>query len=217
MQQQLAQEDKDWRMKMIRISAAVLMASLAMSQPLAAQESAGEKQGADEKINQLFVYGDDDCPESTGDEIVVCARLDEAERYRIPETLRNTDIDPARESWTKRVLAYEYVGADGTQSCSASGAGGFTGCGLNAIDQAFEEKKLDPGLVFGRLIAAKRAERLAGIDAEAAEVEERVKQFEKDRAAREAREEAARNGLDAADDAAAKEVAADADPLPEPL
>ncbi len=201
---------------MIRISAAAIMASLAISAPAFAQESAGEIQGADEKINQLIIYGDDVCPESTEEQINVCVILVEAERYRIPANLRDTDLGPDKESWSRKVLAYQYVGRDGIQSCSPTGAGGFTGCTMGAIDKAYAEKQQDPGLVFGRLIAAKRAERLAEIDAEAAEVEERVKQFEKDRAKREAREQAAREGMDAADNAATAEAAADAAPLPEP-
>jgi len=52
---------------------------------------------------------------------------------------------------------------------------------------------------------------MAGIDAEAAAVEERVKEFEKGRAEREARLQAE---LDAKE--AAERQAADAEPLPEP-
>jgi hypothetical protein len=148
----------------------------------------------DEKINQLIIYGNDSCPESKSDEITVCARLKETERYRIPTNLRDDPNALNKQAWTRRVQAYEYVGAAGTLSCSATGAGGFTGCGFDAIDVAYAEKKQDPSITFGRLIAAERAKRLAGIDAEAAEIEERVKQLEKDsaelRAKREVAEEA---------------------------
>lgn len=154
--------------------------------PIWAQEDAA---GApDEKINQLIVYGNDECPESKGEEIVVCARMAEKERYRIPTTLRDDPNDRSKEAWTNRVIAYESVGASGTMSCSPSGAGGFTGCGLGEINTAYAEKKSDPGINFGRLIAAERKKRLAGIDAESNEVEERVKQFEKERAEKEARQ-----------------------------
>ncbi|MEE9434315.1 MAG: hypothetical protein V3V15_08765 [Sphingorhabdus sp.] len=201
---------------MIRISAAIAAVALAASLPAAAQDSAGEIQGADEKVNQLIIYGEDACPESTDDEIVVCARLAEEDRYRIPKNLRGTDNDPTKEAWSRRVLAYEYVGADGIQSCSPSGAGGFTGCGLNAIDNAYAEKEYDPGKLFARLIAEKRAERLAGIDAEAEEVEQRIKQFEKDRRERAEREEAARNGVVVTGGDEADEAAVDAQALPQP-
>ena len=171
---------------------AVGTASL-VSMPAFAQ-TAGTQPG-DEKINQLIVYGNDTCPESKNDEITVCARLKETERYRIPTPLRDNPNDLSKQAWARRVQAYEYVGAAGTLSCSATGAGGFTGCGFADIDVAYAEKKSDPSITFGRLIAIERAKRLSGIDAEAAEVEERVKQLEKDsadlRARREAAEEAA--------------------------
>ena len=184
--------------------------ALAISAPSMAQDAAGPA-APDEKINQLIVYGDDACPESKGDEIVVCARMGEAERYRIPTSLRNDPNDLRNQAWSERVMAYEYVGASGTMSCSPSGAGGFTGCGLKAINTAYAEKAQDPGITFGRLIAAERAKRLAGIDAEAAEVEERTKEFELGRAEREARLQA-----ELAAKEAVEQSAADAEPLPEP-
>jgi hypothetical protein len=168
-------------------------------------------QPVDEKINQLIIYGDDKCPESKGDEIVVCARMDEADRYRIPTSLRADPNDPRNQAMSERIKSYEYVAASGTMSCSPSGAGGFTGCGLKEIDRAYAEKAQDPGITFGRLIAAERAKRMAGVDAEAAEVEERVKQFEKDRAEREAKLQAEMDAKEAAELSGG-----DAQPLPEP-
>jgi len=65
-------------------SAAVLIVSalLAAQLPVAAQDDTREK------INQLIVYGDDPCPASNDGSITVCARKDEAERFRIPAPLR---------------------------------------------------------------------------------------------------------------------------------
>ncbi len=191
-------------------AASGFIVGLAFSVPALAQ--AGEGPAApDEKINQLIVYGDDVCPESKGDEIVVCARMSEADRYRIPTSLRNDPNDLRNQAWSERVMAYEYVAASGTMSCSPSGAGGFTGCGLGEINKAYAEKAQDPGITFGRLIAAERAKRMAGIDAEAAEVEARTIEFEKGRAEREARLQVE---LDAKEAAAPN--GADAQPLPEP-
>jgi hypothetical protein len=145
---------------------------------------------------------------SDADKINVCARLSEADRYRIPTQLRADVNDPRKEAWTNRVLAYEYVGRDGTMSCSPTGGGGFTGCGLKEIDAAYAEKEQDPGLAFGRMIAAERKKRLAAIDTEAELVEQRVQQFEKERAEREAR-------LQAEADAAAEQELQDG-ALPQP-
>ena len=190
---------------MANISVAALALMLSAQAPA---QNAPATQPGDEKINQLIIYGDDKCPESQGAEIVVCARMGEADRYRIPSSLRGDPNDPRNQAMSERIKSYEYVAASGTMSCSASGAGGFTGCGLKEIDRAYAEKAQDPGIVFGRLIAAERAKRMAGIDAEAAEVEARVAEFEKGRAEREAKLQAELDAKEAA--------SADAEPLPEP-
>lgn len=187
-----------------------LTTAFALSAPAIAQDAPVSQPG-DEKINQLIIYGDDKCPESKGDEIVVCARMDEAARYRIPSSLRGDPNDPRNQASSERIKAYEYVGASGTMSCSPSGAGGFTGCGLKEIDKAYAEKAQDPGITFGRLIAAERAKRMAGIDAEAAEVEARVTEFEKGRAEREAKLQAELEAKEAAAGGSA-----DTEPLPQP-
>lgn len=193
--------------KMARISLAAV--AVILSVPAAAQaQGTSTVQAGEEKINQLIIYGDDKCPESIGDEIVVCARMDEADRFRIPSSLRSDPNDSRNQAVSERIKAYEYVGASGTMSCTPSGAGGFTGCGLKEIDKAYAEKAQDPGITFGRLIAAERAKRMAGIDAEAAEIEERVKEFEKGRAEREAQIQAELEAKEAA--------SAEAQPLPEP-
>lgn len=166
------------------IATSLLFSAAAVSTSAHAQDAGS----VDPKINTVILFGDDQCPESTDDQINVCAILVEADRYRIPPALRSDPNDPKNESWTNRVIGYQYVGREGTMSCSASGAGGFTGCGLKEIDKAYVEKSQDPGLAIGLMIAEERRKRLAGIDAEAEEVEQRVKQFEKERAEREARQ-----------------------------
>jgi hypothetical protein len=135
-------------------------------------------QDAGEKVNQLIVYGDDPCPPSTGDEITVCARKDEAERYRIPEPLRETP-SIRNEAWTNRVVAYETVGAKGTLSCSPVGPGGSTGCTQKLVQAAFAEKESSSEVRFSQLIEAEREKRLSTIDAEAAETQKRVEEIER--------------------------------------
>ena len=71
-----------------------------------------------ETLKQVIVYGDDPCPQSTGDEIVVCARMPDNERYRIPPELRTDPNSPAVQSWVNRARTLEYVGLSGTDSCS---------------------------------------------------------------------------------------------------
>ena len=36
-------------------------------------------------VSEIIVYGNDPCPRSTDDQVVVCARRPETERYRLPE------------------------------------------------------------------------------------------------------------------------------------
>ncbi len=159
---------------MLRLTLAVtaLAATFSPALPALAQD-------ADERVNQLIVYGDDPCPQSSGSEITVCARKSEGERYRIPEPLRETS-SPANAAWNSKVLAYETVGRTGTLSCSPVGAGGMTGCVSRLIDKAYAEKGLDPNIRFGQLIAEERARRLATIDTDAAETQARVEQLERE-------------------------------------
>jgi hypothetical protein len=154
------------------LTAASLVAGLALATPASAQD--------DERVNQVIVYGNDACPRSTSpDEITVCARKAESERYRIPEPLRGID-KPESRAWTDRVLAYETVGNTGTLSCTPIGPGGYTGCTQNFIHNAYAEKRNGTDVKFGELIAAERARRLSTIDRDAAAEQSRVEQAEKD-------------------------------------
>ncbi len=92
-------------------------------------------------IAEIIVYGTDPCPRSTDDQVVVCARKPESERYRIPERLRQSGSRQSRQSWANRAIAFETYGKTGINSCSPVGAGGFTGCTQQLIDQAFRERK----------------------------------------------------------------------------
>ncbi len=172
----------------------VLAAALMFTSPVAAQDAAGDK------VNQLIVYGDDVCQPAAENEITICARKPEAERFRIPEILRGT-ASPQNEAWTNRVIAYETVGKSGTLSCSATGSGGWTGCAQQLIDAAYAEKSTDPNLKFSEMIAAERAKRMLTIDAEAAETQARVEAAEKEYEARQRAAAAAAPAIDAAQDA----------------
>lgn len=171
---------------MYRVIAATLIAASAgfgLSAPAAAQD-------ADYRINQLIIYGDDECPASTGDEITVCARKEEGERYRIPEDLRTSE-SPANEAWTQRVLAYETVGREGINSCSPTGMGGEFGCTTKLIQKAYAEKDGRASARFGELIEKEREKRLSTIDEDAAETQKRVEEAEAQYAARRRAEEEA--------------------------
>jgi hypothetical protein len=162
------------------------IAALALSAPAFAQAE------PEAKVNQLIVFGDDPCPVSEDNTITVCARKAESERYRIPEELRET-FSPQNEAWNNKVLAYERVMRTGTMSCTPTGAGGWTGCSGQLIDQAYAEKNSAPELRFSELIAAEREKRLSTVDQEAAETQKRVEELEKQM---EERQKAAERGED---------------------
>ena len=142
------------------------------SAPAAAQSEAGDK------VNTVIVYGDDQCPQSAGSEIVVCARMDESERYRIPEALRQSN-SPQNEPWANKVRAYETVGSFGALSCSPVGSGGELGCTAKMIEAAYQERRTNSDVRAGELISAAREERLETIDAEAAATQARVEELER--------------------------------------
>jgi hypothetical protein len=156
--------------------AALPLAMLAVA--LAPSPAAG--QGADEpKVNQLIVYGNDKCPPSTDNEITVCARMDESERYRIPPDLRELS-GPENTAWANKVKSFEAVGNFGPLSCTPVGAGGEFGCTEKMIAAAYAEKASSSSVRFAELIAKARQERLAKIDPQAAATQARVEAIEKE-------------------------------------
>ncbi|MBS1240229.1 MAG: hypothetical protein H6R45_935 [Proteobacteria bacterium] len=158
-------------MKRLAVLALALTASLPA--PAAAQDEVSDN------VNVVIVYGDDECPASPDARvIVVCPRMEEQERYRIPSELRESD-DPANEAWASRVKSMETVGSFGTLSCSASGFGGWAGCTQALIDAAYEEKRTGSSVRAAQLIQEERDKRLSTIDADAAAEQARVEVLEK--------------------------------------
>lgn len=194
---------------------ALILAGSAAALPAQAQETAGT---SNDKVNQVIVYGDDKCEPSSPDEIVVCNRMPEADRYRVPQIFRGGDpLDPRNQAWLNRVTAMERVGRFGTDSCSPVGLGGFTGCTQQLISGAKAEEKAADKTDWQAMIADERAKRLAGIDAAAEEVEAAVVAEEKALAERQkAAEELERQANGEAPAPATGEGEPDAQPLPIP-
>lgn len=106
---------------------AALAALPAIAAPAAAQNAA--------QNGVLTIYGNDRCPTNAdGDEIVVCVKRPEAERFRIPQELRELEITPENKAWAVRQEDTLRAGNSGIDSCSAVGAGGMTGCFGQAAD-----------------------------------------------------------------------------------
>ncbi|HEX8213989.1 MAG TPA: hypothetical protein VF582_00790 [Allosphingosinicella sp.] len=121
----------------IPIAAAALAAALfAASAPA---------QTDDRRTAQIIVYGNDPCPRVTGgDEIVVCARRPESERYRIPEAFREGQRLRDGESWASRAESALEEGDTGIGSCSAVGPAGFTGCWEEMMRQYRQDRRVNP-------------------------------------------------------------------------
>ena len=121
------------RILMSAAAMAVAGAYAALPAPAAAQ--------AAPNVAEIIVYGNDPCPRSTDDQVVVCARRPEAERYRIPPNMRQSGTPQQMQSWAVRSKNLETVGATGINSCSPVGPAGYTGCLIKVIKEANGERK----------------------------------------------------------------------------
>jgi hypothetical protein len=117
----------------VKVALLVLLLSFAAPAPAA---------DGQERVSTLVVYGEDPCPRSSTDEIVVCARQPESERYRIPKVLRERKKNAAQdESWAGTARVLEYVSRQGLpDSCSPIGSYGQTGCFRRFLEENRREQ-----------------------------------------------------------------------------
>ncbi len=85
---------------------------------------------------KLIIYGNDPCPADT-----ICVTAPEEERFRIPKPLRQGLPNPENQSWSVRSQDTLNTGQSGIGSCSASGAGGWTGCFQKQMQEARRERE----------------------------------------------------------------------------
>jgi hypothetical protein len=116
---------------MNRFARLLLMSAALAPAPLLAQPAEPEP-----PIRHVVIYGNDKCPTSVSGEVVICARRPETERNRIPEALREETPGPESQSWAARARSLEDDAKTGTDSCSAVGPGGQTGCLQEQIDRS---------------------------------------------------------------------------------
>lgn len=105
-----------------------VLAALVTFLPVAASAQAPQR------IRNVQLTGDAQCPKAAGDEIVVCSRISPNEQYRIPKELRNT-AEPAaqNQAWANRTTTAEVVSraaAGLPDTCSPVGTGGQSGCAM---------------------------------------------------------------------------------------
>lgn len=111
-------------------SSAVVGGVAAMPTPALAQQT-----------SEITVYGTDPCPRSTDNQIYVCNRRPESERYRLPQSQNPQGTRQQRESWVQKSKQIMSVGNTGAGTCSPVGPGGYTGCLTQEINQARQESK----------------------------------------------------------------------------
>jgi hypothetical protein len=120
-----------------------MLASGAIGVPTLVAAPALAQIGQDRIID---VYGDEKCPSSNGQQIVVCRRHKAEEKYRIPEGLRDSEREPqAAGGNVGAVNAVNTTGGTGVQvnSCNAIGAGVNAGCTKQGIDAWKAQQRAD--------------------------------------------------------------------------
>lgn len=124
-----------------RPAASALAAALALS----AMASAGAETPPQKQTIEITVFGNDPCPQSDDpEEIVVCARLPEGDRFRIPKRFRDEKPEdaPAEIAWGSRVDTMNTLTRfTRPNSCSVVGSGGQTGCTAAMLSQWFAERR----------------------------------------------------------------------------
>ena len=129
-------------MRLLPFALMLLIAAPALAQSsLKTDTSSADGSRPRERI--VTVFGSDPCPKaSDANEIVVCSRRPDEERYRIPPTVRTgVGARPGISARRKALLGSATGGAGGSiGSCSPVGPGGGTGCN-QAMQDAYREEK----------------------------------------------------------------------------
>ena len=115
---------------------------LAMLAPAAA--AAQEAEAVPRRELRVTVYGEEPCPVAESpEEIVVCGRLPEEERYRIPRALRDRgERRRGGTSWGARVEDLEEAQRDTRPNgCSVVGTNGQTGCAAAMAREWYRERR----------------------------------------------------------------------------
>lgn len=123
----------------MRLILAVAIAASPATAPAFAQQEAGQPP---QRIRSVTVQPGEKCPDSTAQEVVVCA-APEQDQYRIPKALRDepkTDVKSISQA-----VRMERVMEDNRRvlpgSCSPIGMNGQSGCAQKAAEAWAAEKR----------------------------------------------------------------------------
>lgn len=103
-----------------------------------ADETLAESSTPPQRVRSVTVTGDQPCPKSTAQEIVVCSHADRDEQFRIPPKFRELPHPAANNSWVNRAALIDDVSREAgglPNTCSVNGSGGQTGCSQKALEQ----------------------------------------------------------------------------------
>jgi hypothetical protein len=117
----------------------------------------GEGGGTGPVQRTATVFGADPCPKAEKDEIVVCSRLPENERYRLPKQFRGKRQEPeaVTGSWANTARALDQASAPmRPNSCSPQGSFGQSGCLAQFLAQARAERRMDKAQIAAEREAA---------------------------------------------------------------
>ena len=116
----------------------IFTALMAAAAPALAQD---DRSSPPSRESQIDVFGQDPCPQSTEDEIVVCHRRPEEERYRIPAPLRHSS-ERTEQAWGARAETMDEVSREVLpNSCSVIGSYGQSGCQQALIRQWYASRR----------------------------------------------------------------------------
>ena len=119
----------------------MLMAVIGLGAPVLGLSAPAVAQNAAQN-GVLVIYGNDRCPtNNNGDEIVVCVRRGEEERFRIPKELRTTEASPDQQSWAVRQQGVLEAGQTGMGSCGTVGAASQSGCFVQEANRWRAERR----------------------------------------------------------------------------
>jgi hypothetical protein len=97
-----------------------------------------------QRVRSVTVTGDEKCPQSTGTEVVVCSRIGEGDKFRIPPKFRELPHPAANRSWATRARVVDDVGRTAAglpDTCSVVGSGGQTGCSAQILRDYAADKR----------------------------------------------------------------------------
>ena len=144
-------------MTRLLLSPLVLLAAV----PAAAQEGG-------EKVNQVTVYDEADCPAEQAGTITSCVVITGESPFRIPNALRTVpDTAPNRSAAVQARKLIEPVG--GFASCSAAGSNAMATCSGKEYEAWKKAQGQGVGSAYAELIDKERRKRLGVIDEEAAD------------------------------------------------